>query len=100
MIKNHYIAVDRNGDFRIFPDIPFIHKIDIMVEGPEYEDPHGRFHKLMVPSGKTFEDWSISNTNCVGERYYLGTKLKSSCIPNFLLDMKHEDKPYKITEDN
>lgn len=100
MIGNYYIAVDRNGDFKIFPDIPIIRKIDIMTEGPEYEDPYGRFHKSIVPSGETFEDWTVPNTNTIGGRWYLGAKLKSSCIPNFLLDMKHEDDPYRITEEN
>lgn len=100
MMGDFYIVVDRNGDFRIFSDMPFLRKIDIMVDGPEYEDPHGRFHKSSIPSGETFEDWAISNTSCIGDKWYLGKKLKSECVPNFLLDMTHEDKPYKITNED
>lgn len=95
--SDYYIAVDRNGDFRIFYDIPIMCKIDIMETGPDYEDPHGRIYKLQVPSGKTFNDWAIHDLNGIN-KWDLGKKIKSSCIPNFLLDMTHNDKPYKISE--
>lgn len=97
--SNYYIAVDRFGDFRIFCDLPMMTKVQIMKDGPEWEDPYGRFHKSEVPSGETYEDWAIPNISLIGGKYNFGKKLKSECIPYFLLDMTHEDKPYKMTKD-
>lgn len=97
--SNYYICVDRFGGFRIFSDLPSITKVQIMKDGPEWEDPYGRFHTTEVPSGETYEEWTIPNLSSVGSRYNFGKKIKTECIPNFLLDMEHNDKPYKITTD-
>ena len=82
-----YIAVNKNGEYRIFEGEPYRHEEKIMVEDTTKweEDFYGKEHHPYVWNGAFNKYWSNSNGR--------GAYIDKECLPAVYQNMSWEDDP-------
>ena len=82
-----YIAVNKNGEYRVFEGMPYRHKEKIMVEDTTKweEDHYGKEYHPYVWNGKFDEYWYSANSK--------GAYVNKECLPAAYQNMSWEDEP-------